>query len=116
MRRHTWEQLGGVDEAFSLPGGGLVNHDLFRRACELKGTRLVVLLGEGTFHQIHGGAATSGRWTMASMRTDYERVKGFPYRVPRKEPYYFGRVPSAALGHLVDSANKAVERRRPEGR
>src|SRR5258708_3404074 len=61
MAKSMWEELGGFDERFALPGGGLSNHDLYRRACELDGAQLVVLLGEGTFHQIHGGAATSGR-------------------------------------------------------
>jgi hypothetical protein len=39
--------------------GGLVNHDLYRQACALEGAELITLLGEGTFHQFHGGAATS---------------------------------------------------------
>jgi glycosyltransferase involved in cell wall biosynthesis len=62
MPKEMWQELGGLDEAFAIPGGGLSNHDLYRRACELEGVQLVVLLGEGTFHQIHGGAATSGRF------------------------------------------------------
>ena len=31
LRRRTWERLGGMDERFALPGGGLANHDLYRR-------------------------------------------------------------------------------------
>ena len=42
----------GYDERFDAPGGGFVNLDAFRRAVELPGARLVVLLGEGTFHQL----------------------------------------------------------------
>ena len=34
-----WDELGGLDERFALPGGGLANHDLYRRACELPGHR-----------------------------------------------------------------------------
>ena len=63
LRRGVWDELGGLDERFDLPGGGLVNHDLYLRACSLPDIQLVVLLGEGTFHQLHGGAATSGRIT-----------------------------------------------------
>ena len=63
LRAETWRALDGLDERFDLPGGGLVNHDLYERACGLPGSRLVVMLGEGTFHQIHGGAATSRRFT-----------------------------------------------------
>jgi hypothetical protein len=48
MPKAMWNELGGLDEAFALPGGGLSNHDLYRRACSLDGAELVVLLGEGT--------------------------------------------------------------------
>ena len=59
LRRELWERLEGFDERFDLPGGGLVNLDTYRRALELPNTELVVLLGEGSFHQIHGGTATN---------------------------------------------------------
>ncbi len=36
MRRETWNELGGVDESFCLPGGGLANHDLYQRACRAR--------------------------------------------------------------------------------
>ena len=75
MQAALWAELGGLDEEFALPGGGLVNHDLLRRACELPGAELIVLLGEGTFHQIHGGAATSGRYTREEAGDEYERAR-----------------------------------------
>jgi hypothetical protein len=98
-----WDELGGLDEAFDLPGGGLVNHDLYRRACEAPGTQLVVLLGEGTFHQFHGGAATSGRYTWDEMHAQYERLRGRPYRPPGDAPLYVGAVPDQALPHVEQS-------------
>ena len=33
--------------------------DTYARACALPDSELVMLLGEGTFHQIHGGVMTS---------------------------------------------------------
>ncbi|MFM7138594.1 MAG: glycosyltransferase family 2 protein, partial [Planctomycetota bacterium] len=56
LPRESWDALGGLDERFVTPGGGMVNLDFYRRACERAGT-LVTLLGEGTFHQFHGGVA-----------------------------------------------------------
>ena len=37
LRAETWRALDGLDERFDLPGGGLVNHDLYERACGLPG-------------------------------------------------------------------------------
>jgi hypothetical protein len=111
----SWADLGGLDESFALPGGGLVNHDLYRRACTAPGAQLVVLLGEGTFHQFHGGAATSGRFGQDEMRADYVMLRGAPYRPPECEPLYVGRLPLAALGHLEASAELARERARRAG-
>jgi len=105
-----WEELGGLDEAFALPGGGLVNHDLYRRACSLRGVDLVVLLGEGTFHQFHGGAATAGRFGWDAMQDDYESRRGERYRPPSNDPIFLGHVPPTALGHLAESVRLAKVR------
>lgn len=58
MRRSLFESLNGYDERFDYPGGGFVNHDLYIRALGHPDTELVVLIGEGSFHQMHGGAMT----------------------------------------------------------
>ena len=105
-----WDELGGLDERFDLPGGGLVNHDLYRRACTLDGTELVVLVGEGTFHQFHGGAATSRQLTWDVMHDQYEQLRGEPYRPPARPPLYVGRVRPEILGHLHESVRLAEER------
>jgi hypothetical protein len=113
MLREMWQQLGGLDERFELPGGGLVNHDLYRRACALDAARLIVLLGEGTFHQIHGGAATSRRLTRDEMHTEYERIRGESYCPPANIPVYFGGIRPSALRHLEQSVE--LMRKRSEG-
>jgi hypothetical protein len=108
LSRALWDELGGLDESFSLPGGGLVNHDLYRRACELPDVELVVLLGEGTFHQSHGGAATSGRVTRAEMWAEYEGVRGRPHRPPPNRPTFVGSVPPQYLSYLRWSLDLAT--------
>jgi len=97
MAKSMWAELGGFDERFALPGGGLSNHDLYRRACELDGAQLVVLLGEGTFHQIHGGAATSGRVGWDEMHDEYVKLRGRAYQPPTNDRLYVGSVPDEAL-------------------
>jgi hypothetical protein len=107
--RDVWAELGGMDEAFALPGGGLANHDLYRRACGLTGIELVVLLGEGTFHQYHGGAATSRRFTWDEMQAEYEQHRGEPYAPPQNRPLYVGAMPTEALPMVEWSARRAID-------
>ena len=109
MQAALWAELGGLDEEFALPGGGLVNHDLLRRACELPGAELIVLLGEGTFHQIHGGAATSGRYTREEAGDEYERLRGRPYSPPRPPSTWEGSTSTLpALEHSIRWATRAA--------
>ncbi len=103
MPAALWQELGGIDERFASPGGGLSNHDLYRRACELPGAQLVVLLGEGTFHQIHGGAATSNRVQWDDLQAEYVSLRGRRYAPPDVDALYLGRVPEPALGHFQHS-------------
>ena len=115
MPRTLWKELDGLDERFELPGGGLANHDLYRRACSLPDVELVELLGEGTFHQYHGGAATSRRFSFDDMQADYQRIRGERYTPPANAPLFLGRVHPAVLPHVSTSAQSAIDRgpRRP---
>jgi glycosyltransferase involved in cell wall biosynthesis len=108
--RLIWDELGGLDERFALPGGGLVNHDLYRRACGLEDVELIVLLGEGTFHQHHGGAGTSRRYAWDEMHAEYQAITGVSHRPPAKTPLYVGRVPPALLPLVERSARQAIRR------
>jgi hypothetical protein len=115
LKREMWSALGGLDERFSLPGGGRVNHDLFRRACALAAAQLIVLLGEGTFHQVHGGVSTSGRVPREQVDADYERITGVPFEPPPAARLFVGTVPQTALPHLrrsVEWACRGGDRRR----
>ena len=60
--RKLLEQVGGFDESFSMPGGGYANLDLFERLGDVARTSpWSTILGEGTFHQVHGGTTTNVR-------------------------------------------------------
>ena len=113
MPKALWAELGGLDERFTFAGGGLSNHDLYRRACSLDGVQLVVL-GEGTFHQVHG-ARRRGRitWTRC---TPVRHARGAPYRPPDNDRLYVGRVPADALPVVADSATLPLSMPRPSGR
>ena len=102
LPRAIWDELGGCDERFDETGGGQVNLDLYKRACELPQTLLVTLLGEGTFHQFHGGITTGGtkddeRYeVMRAHFAQYTAIRGESYQPPLKRSIYLGAVPESA--------------------
>jgi len=59
LSRTMWAELGGYDALFTSAGGGMVNLDTWKRALALPGAVPIVLLGEATFHQLHGGSSTN---------------------------------------------------------
>lgn len=91
-------ELGGFDERFDAPGGGLVNHDFFVRACDAPGTELFVLMGEGSFHQVHGGVSSNeprDRWP--EWHAQYVAIRGAEYRIPTKPACYLGYAHPSAM-------------------
>src|SRR6185295_4750213 len=92
-----WRSLGGYDPGFVMPGGGLANLDLWARACADESAELIMLLGEATFHQVHGGVATNSpvsKWRQ--FEDEYIRLRGHPYQRPRRRPIFFGGLPESA--------------------
>jgi cephalosporin hydroxylase len=57
--RKLLEQVGVFDTAFDMPGGGYANLELFERLTHTPGVECASILGEGTFHQFHGGTTTN---------------------------------------------------------
>jgi hypothetical protein len=93
--RTVLEAIGGCDERFDVPGGGFVNLDLFARCALHPGAQVFMLLGEGSFHQVHGGTTTNVSREEAEVRIEryrrqYEALRGRPYEVPRVDLQFFG--------------------------
>ena len=90
------DRLGGYDPRFQTPGGGLVSVDFLRRAIELRDLQPVMLLGEGTFHQFHGGIATNAppeKHPLKQFHAEYENIVGQRFAgFPPNEPVYFGQI------------------------
>lgn len=111
LTRESWNKLEGLDERFDFPGGGFVNLDLLFRALSLPSAELVVLLGEGTFHQAHGGVATNADPStfgdeIALWHRQYESLRGTPWEVftMKSERTYIGTLPRPALARFVRAA------------
>lgn len=59
VSKRLYREIGGMNEEFSEAGAGFANLDLFLRAAEASDEPVVVLLGEASFHQFHGGTTTN---------------------------------------------------------
>jgi len=93
LRLEDYEALGGFDERFVSPGGGLANLDIFNRAMAEPDLEPVMLLGEATFHQQHGGVATEAppsAHPWPEFIAEYEAIHGVPYAPVWRQPTYFG--------------------------
>jgi len=121
VRKSFYTKIGGFDECFDLPGGGLVNLDFFKRCVEDPSSQYVLLLGEGTFHQFHGGVTTSRHVTKPSVtnpsRTtwevyadQYEKIRGQGYSAPRAQPIFFGRLEKHGRASLFKAAKTYQEK------
>ena len=58
-RARQLEQVGGFDESFSMPGGGYANLELYERLGSAPDVTVSTIIGEGSFHQVHGGTTTN---------------------------------------------------------
>ena len=105
MRRRLWDELEGYDESFASPGGGFANLDTLCRAVALPDVAFITLLGEGTFHQVHGGVATNGTGAMQEFwHAEYSTIRGRPFRTPCYRSRYLGCIPPNALTSVAASA------------
>lgn len=110
----SFDEIGGANEGFDLPGGGSLNLYLYRRLALLPQHRLVVLPGEGSFHQFHGGVTTAPaddlEDVLATHREQLARLLGHQYQAVRREPLLLGAVTSHALGFLKRSSERGLAR------
>lgn len=100
--RSIMQQVGGMDESFSMPGGGFANLDFYERVCATTGVTVVSILGEASFHQVHGGTTTNQpelserHLRISSYRDHYKTTRGRKFRGHGKPPYYVGWLPIPA--------------------
>lgn len=111
MKRSLFCDLGGADEQFDHPGGGFLNLDIFKRAVESPGVTPVQIIGEGSFHQLHGGTTTNSSGEEREAKLDqyadqYQKIRGHNELVSRASFIYMGHMPT------ITSNITAVERRR----
>ena len=104
MRKALWDELGGFDERFKSPGGGFINLDTLSRAVALPDVTVVTSLGEGTFHQVHGGIATNAiRDVSDEFHAEYMRIRGHRFRTPAYNSQYIGSLPTTSVSHSAQT-------------
>jgi cephalosporin hydroxylase len=101
--RKLLEQVGSFDESFAMPGGGFANLEIYERLGSSPDITIATMLGEGSFHQVHGGATTNlpdikdRHDRLGEYAAHYDEVRGRPFRGPRKQIHYVGTMrPEAA--------------------
>lgn len=99
MARSLFAEIGGADERFDIPGGGFLNMDLYSEAAAVEGVTPVQLIGEGSFHQLHGGTTTNVSPAERDAKVEkyhdqYRQIRGRDCTVTDKDIYYFGHLPS----------------------
>ncbi|MGB3620692.1 MAG: glycosyltransferase family A protein [Ketobacter sp.] len=112
MSKQLYAEIGGCDKRFNETGGGQVNLDLYKRASERDNTTLIALIGEGSFHQFHGGITTGqmGEERIDTMRrhfAQYASIRGEAYIPPDKRPILFGAIADSTVPFIMNSANNA---------
>ena len=106
LTREHWISLGGYEPAFVSPGGGFANGDTWLRACSDTDARIILLLGEATFHQYHGGIATGAAGqsqVFEQFRDEYVRIRQRPFAAPTGSPLFLGQLHPAALASVKQS-------------
>lgn len=99
LHRSVFNDIGGADERFDFPGGGFLNLDLYREAADHPATEVVQLVGEGSFHQLHGGTTTNVSAEERDRRVlgyhdQYRAIRGRDLDVTDKEIQYLGHLPT----------------------
>jgi len=79
-----------------MPGGGYANLELYERLGAAPDVNVVTILGEGSFHQVHGGTTTNvadpqdRRETIVGYADHFAELRGRQFRGAGKTLHYIG--------------------------
>jgi cephalosporin hydroxylase len=100
--RAQLEQVGGFEGRFTMPGGGYANLELYERLGSSPDVTVCSIIGEGSFHQVHGGtttneaAAAERRARVFGYAQHYAQLRGRPFRGAGKPIHFVGRITTGA--------------------
>ena len=114
------------DQPFHSMGGGLVNLDVFKRLITNENIDNYCIIGEGTFHQYHGGASTNIERKLHPVGTymqEYFDIYDKPYIASETIPTFYGKYnevtrkysPRRNFLHFVTFLTPKLSNSNPEG-
>lgn len=110
----SWQEIGGADESFQQVGGGALNLHIFRQLGLLDGSELIVLAGEGAFHQFHGGVTTDAANDVDAKAKLFleELLSHWDNHVTAltRMPVLLGQIPDSAKRFFVYSCERSILR------
>lgn len=114
MDAEVFRDIGQADERFAMAGGGSLNLFIYRKTAMHPKTRSVMLVGEGSFHQLHGGVTTSefdGRDDLLKQQNNQLcELLGYPFRSPTLEPILLGQVKAPSMRYMHRSIERGMDR------
>ncbi len=90
MSRRLLDAVGGYHTGFVSPGAGLANLEIFARYVERPAAKNICLLSDMTFHQVHGGVATSGKVPFSTFDEEHRSIFQRGYVPPQFDTTYLG--------------------------
>ena len=106
VQKSSFHRVGGCNEQFDIPGGGCLMPDLYKELCELDDAVIVQVMGEASFHQVHGGVSTSvtrdqqkAQWETYTHQ--YEQIRGRPFHISEKKQQFIGHMPHQLARRLM---------------
>lgn len=103
VKKSDLEKIGGYDEQFVSPGGGLASVDLFTRLQKESNIQPILLLGEATFHQFHGGISTNVPKENHPWKTfskEYQQIRSRPPQKNTRQQFYLGMMNEKSMRFL----------------
>lgn len=110
MQKQLFESIGGYNENFRTIGGGFAGFEFFRRAVSAVKNDFVMLIGEGTFHQLHFGATTRAGGVRRKIYAaqsledlfhhEYDSIIGEPFHRVSRMPLLLGKITHPAVPKL----------------
>jgi cephalosporin hydroxylase len=102
VSRAQLEQVGGFEERFTMAGGGYANLELYERLGSSPDITVCSIIGEGSFHQVHGGTTTNQaeaeerRSRVFGYAQHYSGLRGRAFRGAGKPIHFVGCITTGA--------------------